>query len=242
VIPYGSEAGGVRRSFGTSGLLYRSNKLLFDEETMSLWSTVLGQPVIGPLVGRGLELPAYPVVTTTWGEWRRMHPRTTVVSIRTGHTRDYREGAAYREYFASPRTMFEVPRTDSRLRVKDEVLALLLPPRSDAASGRRALAISRRFLEKNRLYRLRFAEHELLVVTSAGGASRVYDATGAGVFLRESAPGLLLDNAGRSWRVGEESLRPEGAVAGLLPLARVPARIAYWFGWYAQFPDTELFR
>ena len=23
-------------------------------------------------------------------------------------------------------------------------------------------------------------------------------------------------------------------------LARVPAQRAFWFGWYAQFPDTEL--
>jgi hypothetical protein len=242
VIPYGAEAGGVRRSFGTSGLLYRSNKLMFDEETMSLWSTVEGRPVMGPLVDQGLELRAYPVVTTTWGEWRRTHPRTTVVSIETGHARDYREGAAYREYFASPQTMFEVPRTDPRLRVKDEVLALLLKPRADPAAPRRALAISRRYLEKNRLHRLRFAGHELLVVTSPGGASRVYDGTDAGGFVSGSAPGVLLDDAGRSWRVGEESLRPEDAGAGRAPLPRVPARIAYWFGWYAQFPDTELVR
>ena len=43
VIPYGSEAGGVLRSFGTSGLVYRSNKLMFDEETLSLWSSVEGR-------------------------------------------------------------------------------------------------------------------------------------------------------------------------------------------------------
>jgi hypothetical protein len=80
------------------------------------------------------------------------------------------------------------------------------------------------------------------VLTSAGGASRVYDATDGGVLLRESAPGMLLDGGGRAWRVGEASLRPEAEDAGLAPLSRVPARIAYWFGWYAQFPDTELVR
>jgi Protein of unknown function (DUF3179) len=39
VIPYDSVVGGKPRRFGTSGLLYQSNKLMFDEETMSLWST-----------------------------------------------------------------------------------------------------------------------------------------------------------------------------------------------------------
>ncbi len=66
VIPYDSEAGGRHWSLGTSGLLYRSNKLMFDAETMSLWSTVEGRPVIGPLAGEDIELAAYPVVTTTW--------------------------------------------------------------------------------------------------------------------------------------------------------------------------------
>ena len=51
VIPYGSEAGGLALTFGTSGLLYRSNKLMFDAETLSLWSAVEGRPLIGPLAG-----------------------------------------------------------------------------------------------------------------------------------------------------------------------------------------------
>ncbi|MBA3296373.1 MAG: DUF3179 domain-containing protein, partial [Acidobacteria bacterium] len=101
VIPYESGAGGRRFTFGTSGLLYRSNKLMFDEETQSLWSALEGRPVVGPLAGSGLRLPFHPVVTTTWGEWRRDHPSTTVLSLETGYERNYAEGAAYREYFAT---------------------------------------------------------------------------------------------------------------------------------------------
>ena len=48
--------GGALRKFGTSGLLYRSNKLFFDAATMSLWSTLVGRPVIGRLAGSGLSL------------------------------------------------------------------------------------------------------------------------------------------------------------------------------------------
>ncbi len=68
VIPYDSVVGGRRRSFGTSGLLYRSNKLMFDEETMSLWSTLEGKPVVGALVDTGLQLTSHAAVTTTWRE------------------------------------------------------------------------------------------------------------------------------------------------------------------------------
>jgi hypothetical protein len=242
VIPYGAEVGGVRRSFGTSGLLYRSNKLMFDEESKSLWSTTVGRPVVGPLAGQDLELTAYPVVTTSWGEWRRTHPGTTVVSIRTGHERDYGEGVAYRDYFASERPMFEVPRTDSRLHAKDEVVALLLSPRDTQGAERRALAISRRFLEKNRLHSLSFAGHDLVVVTSPGGASRVYDVAGRRFAGGRARGGELVDGEGRAWLIGEDALIPVDAGAGLAPLARVPARIAYWFGWYAQFPGSELVR
>ena len=51
VIPYESVADGRRIRFGTSGLLYRSNKLMFDDATKSLWNTLEGVPVVGSLVG-----------------------------------------------------------------------------------------------------------------------------------------------------------------------------------------------
>ena len=110
VLPYESEVGGALRKFGTSGLLYRSNKLFFDAATMSLWSTLVGRPVIGRLAGSGLSLRLRSSVTTTWGEWRRLHPDTTVLSIDTGYERNYGEGVAYRDYFATDALMFPVPR------------------------------------------------------------------------------------------------------------------------------------
>ena len=235
VIPYGSETGGVRRTFGTSGLLYRSNKLMFDEETMSLWSSAEGRPVIGPLAGSGLELRDYPVVTTTWREWRSTHPETTVLSLDTGFERDYAEGAAYRDYFASDRLMFTVPRTDRRLRNKDEVLALLVSPPD--GGERRPLAFAADFLRKERLVASSFAGRELVVVTTPDGANRVYDA-GPRRFTRVLPDGLLLDAEGRRYRMDEDALRAEDGDPPVL--ARLPARRAFWFGWYAQFPDTEI--
>ncbi len=124
MILYKSEAGGRRHRLGTSGFLYRSNKLMYDADTESLWSTIHGAPVLGPRAAAGFRLEALSVVTTTWGAWRDRHPDTRVLSLDTGHRRDYREGAAYREYFATDELMFSVPFSDTRLRNKDEVLAL----------------------------------------------------------------------------------------------------------------------
>ena len=150
VIPYESVAAGRHLRFGTSGLLYRSNKLMFDHGTHSLWNTFEGVPVVGALAGSGLRLTPHAVVTTTWGEWRDMHPTTTVLSLDTGHRRDYSEGVAYRHYFSTDELMFPVSKTDNRLPNKEEVL-VMLPDDPSLAGGRRPLAIAAQFLQSNRV-------------------------------------------------------------------------------------------
>ena len=236
VIPFESVADGRHVTFGTSGLLYRSNKLMFDHETNSLWNTFEGVPVVGELAGGGLRLAPRAVVTTTWGEWRRRHPSTTVLSLDTGHRRDYSEGAAYRGYFGSDDLMFPVSRSDDRLSNKEEVLVLRLddPARGGAPAP---LAITARFLGRNRVYHHELAGRRLVVVTSEEGANRVYDA-GDVRFARHLGPGRIADEAGRAWRVVEAALLREDDASEQRP--RVPAHRAFWFGWYAQFPDTAL--
>ncbi|MBX2849653.1 MAG: DUF3179 domain-containing protein [Acidiferrobacterales bacterium] len=115
VIPYKTKHKGQQYDLGTSGFLYRSNKLMYDEATQSLWSTTKGEPVVGPLINKGISLERESVVTTTWGEWKRRHPNTTVLSLNTGHRRDYGEGIAYQDYFNNDRLMFNTPFNDERL-------------------------------------------------------------------------------------------------------------------------------
>ena len=67
-IPYQSEVGGRVYKFGTSGLLFRSNKLMFDEQTKSLWSSIEGSPVVGPLADTGV--PPVSWTPNPLGEWR----------------------------------------------------------------------------------------------------------------------------------------------------------------------------
>lgn len=236
VIPFESEAGGHRLKFGTSGLLYRSNKLMFDHQTRSLWNTFEGEPVVGELAGSGLRLTPRAVVTTTWGAWRRRHPATTVLALDTGHRRDYSEGAAYRGYFGTDDLMFPVSRADDRLANKEEVLVLRLA--DPARPGERApLAVSARFLARNPVYHHDLAGRRLVVVTSGEGANRVYDA-GDVRFARLLGPRRLTDETGRAWRVAEDALVREDDPGVQRP--RVAAHRAFWFGWYAQFPDTAL--
>jgi hypothetical protein len=206
---------------------------MFDKETNSLWSSLEGAPVIGPLVGQGLRLAILPVVTTTWGEWRREHPGTTVLSINTGYRRDYTEGAAYAGYFSTDALMFQVPRLDARLRNKDEVLVLRPSPTSAA----KPLAIAARFLAQHHVYATTLDGRSLVIVTTAAGANRVYNAA-EHTFVPGTDDDHITDETGRTWRVSEGELSETGGSEARL--ARMPAHRAFWFGWYAQHPDTVL--
>lgn len=123
-ILYDTGAGGNNFIFGTSGLLFRSNKLMYDRETNTLWSQMTGRPVLGKLVGSKLELKVLPIVVTSWGEWRKEYPDTKVLDINTGFRRTYKIGAAYGRYFASPNLMFPVGQESKLLPRKALVFAV----------------------------------------------------------------------------------------------------------------------
>jgi len=230
MILYDVAVDGVHHELGTSGFLYRSNKLMYDHATKSLWSTFGGTPVVGPLVGKGIELKTLHVVTTTWKEWRKRHPQSLVLSLDTGHQRDYSEGAAYREYFATDRLMFGVPKLDTRLANKAEVLALRFP-----AAPNEALAIAAHFLRARRVHHDRLGAQEFVVLTDASGANRVYESANVR-FEGWDGERHARDRPGRTWLVAEDKLTgPDGRT-----LRRLPAHRAFWFGWYAAYPNTRL--
>ncbi|MEM6988722.1 MAG: DUF3179 domain-containing (seleno)protein, partial [Pseudomonadota bacterium] len=72
--------GVARPVLRTSGLLIRSNKVMYDVETYSIFDTFKGTAVTGPLAERGVALQQASMVTTTWGEWRKAYPDTTVLA------------------------------------------------------------------------------------------------------------------------------------------------------------------
>jgi hypothetical protein len=232
VILYRTSLEGVDYQLGTSGFLYRSNKLMYDRTTQSLWSTIWGRPVIGPLVGRGIQLERGSVVTTSWREWRRRHPETRVLSLDTGHQRDYSEGAAYRDYFATDELMFNVPKLDRRLKNKAEVLTMVL---EEPPSG--PLAIAADFLAANPLHHDRLGEIDIVVLTDRSGANRVYR-TGGLRFAQWDRDRTAVDTAGDSWQLSEGRL----SAADGRQLPRLAAQRAFWFGWYAAYPETRLVR
>ena len=229
VILYKTRYQGRRHQLGTSGFLYRSNKLMYDRETQSLWNTTWGEPVIGPLVGQNIRLQRSFLVTTTWGEWKRRHPATTVLSLETGYQRDYGEGVAYKAYFSTDTLMFSISTSDNRLNNKDEVLALTFPDHS-----RETMAIAAQYLTKSPIYQNALGDLKFIVLTDSSGANRVFE-TGGIQFVAYDQDSAVTDSEGGQWLLSEDRLSSNG-----MELARLPAHRAFWFGWHAAYPDTIL--
>ncbi len=216
-------------SFGSSGLLYRSNKLMYDEETESLWSSLTGEPVSGTLVSSGIRLPILPMTVTSWREWRRRHPETTVITADTGHSRDYSAGAAYGRYFASPDTMFPVWKRDAVLEPKAWVYAL--------RRGPSAKAYPLEILFAERVVNDHIGSLPVVLVAEPESQSvRAYQRGGRELAEGPSADELVDPVDGVRFRIEEEALVP--AAAGTSRLPRYSGHRAYWFGWYAFFPET----
>ncbi len=204
--------------FGSSGLLYHSNKLMFDRETNSLWNQFTGQPVVGPLTESGITLAIRPVVIVTWAKWRAAHPASRVLSLDTGHQRDYGSGVVYAEYFASPDLMFPTRANQSRLRQKDYVFgirdvgAAKAWPIKAFAGG----AVINDAVGNRAVVLIGDAETRSVRAYERGGRS--FEATAEENRLR--GPGGL-------WQVTEEALLGPGDIR----LTRVPGHLAYWFAW-----------
>lgn len=60
-----------------------ANEVFKDRETGSRWQQSTGEAISGPLKGTHLDL--YPFLRTTWAEWRKQHPNTTVLKPLPGY-------------------------------------------------------------------------------------------------------------------------------------------------------------
>ena len=229
MIAYDMHHRNVIHDLGTSGFLYMSNKLMYDKQTNSLWSTIDGEPVLGPLTKKGIKLKSFPVVTTKWKNWKSNHPDTKVLDIDTGFERNYNEGEAYKKYFSNDALMFPVPDRDSRLDNKDEVLIIRSPRfKTDP------LAISIKYLKKKKIHQNTIADKNVLVITEKDGASRVYYSKN--VKFKSYKKGILTDNKGKVWSVSDEYIISEKGKK----LLRAPSHNVFWFAWYNMYPETRL--
>lgn len=243
----GRAADGAEYDFGSSGFLFRSNKLMYDRQTRTLWNQMSGEPVLGELVDTDVKLDILPIVLTTWESWLEQHPETVVLDIDTGFNRPYEVGSAYGDYFAAEETMFPVWQRSDLLETKERVYAMHLegvpvayPIRTldaegvvnDTVGDINVVVVAQREavnVEGN-------SRRAGLVTYSAGSEVRAY-ARGDAEFLPGPSPDTVVDSEGQVWTV------TEGALIGPNneQIERLGGHLAYWFGWFSFFPETLVY-
>ncbi len=240
---YSAKIEGEPTTFGTSGLLFRSNKVMYDRLTKSLWHQFTGEPIVGPLADSGIKLPFFPLLLATWEEWVDLHPDTTVLSIETGlyasstYAVESDPRAVYNDYFSVAHTWFPVPDRSAVLATKAVVLGVGI--------GEAYKAYPVDILQRERVVNDVLGGEEIVVVgSSVSQGARAYERDGQSFSLgpddtSEGIPGELVDSSGVTWNVLEEHL--VNARDSSEKLARVPTHMSFWFGWYSFHQDTELY-
>ena len=214
-------------TFGSSGFLYQSNKLMYDRQTDSLWNQFTGEPVSGKLRGSGIELKIRPVVITSWAQWKKDHPATKVLDLKTGFRRDYGSGVVYNDYFASPNLMFPALGDEARtLKEKEQIFGLRLE------GGTKAWPLDA--FKGGRILNDHVGRTNVVLIGDADTRTvRAYERKNL-EFDQD------LGTTGEpDWTLTEDHLTsPNGK-----KLDRLPGHIAYWFAWAGYLGEkSELFK
>lgn len=120
-------------SFGVSGRLLHNNLVLYDHQTDSLWSQLLGEAIEGSLAGTRLKLLSAPQLP--YGEWLARHPDGRVVDKRavarqTGLPLERYRQDPYRSYYASEQPGIQednLPRGAAAIKPKRKVVVVRPP-------------------------------------------------------------------------------------------------------------------
>lgn len=218
--------------FGVSGKLIMNALVMYDRQTESLWSQILGVAVEGPLAGRRLE--QVPALMTTWRKWAQLHPDTRALDIGRA-ARD-----SYRAYYAGDEAgILGESRADTRLPKKELVTGVSI----DGA----AAAYPWRELEAALVVNDVVGETPVLVVHDAATrTTALFDRRAAGRVLcfqlkSEGERGAVLidEETGSEWSAWNGASF-DGPLSRAV-LTRLPATSAFWFAWKDFYPETRVY-
>lgn len=113
----------VITEFGVSGKLHSNDLVMYDRYEGNLWQQITGQGIVGPAARRNEKLKPVPIVTITWGEWKKEHPSTLILSRDTGHIRDY-DLYPYGTYEQDDELIFGVKNLNRALPIKTPVYGI----------------------------------------------------------------------------------------------------------------------
>ncbi|MFP5308243.1 MAG: DUF3179 domain-containing protein [Actinomycetes bacterium] len=235
--------------FGTSGRLYRSNLVMYDRQTRTLWSQFAGEAVWGQpeVVGTTLDRVATSLVA--WSEFRAAFPDGLVLARESVPGRDYGRNPYPGHEGNGSGFLFRGP-TDERLDPDSRVLGV------GAEVDPAAVPWDR--LVEERVVELEVDGEPLVAFWAPGQASALdADTVAAGedvgqtaVFERTldgrvltfspapDASARVVDaETGTTWDLFGRAV--DGELVGAR-LAEVPRDDTFWFVWFAFQPDTRI--
>ncbi|RKY93434.1 MAG: hypothetical protein DRQ01_04770, partial [Ignavibacteriae bacterium] len=86
-IVYDRRINGVEPYFGVSGLLRKSDLVMYDNVTESFWQQFIGEAIVGDMVGSKLDF--IPAQIISFKQFKDAYPNGIVLSKDTGYERDY---------------------------------------------------------------------------------------------------------------------------------------------------------
>jgi len=232
-------------SFGTSGLLYNSDLVMYDRQTQSLWPQLSGLASIGRLTGA--QLDRLPIQTVAWADFKEAHPDAWVLSEDTGYDRNYGSNpyVRYDEEDSQPFAFLAL--APKALPVKARVIGL--------GSGEEAVAITLDRLRDEGVMQVSVDGVDVVLFFDPGLTSaldteslaeaRAVGATGAfspnvdGQRLTFTATDMGFTDAetGSSWNVLGQAT--SGPLTGT-SLERIDHVDTFWFAWSAFQPETSV--
>jgi hypothetical protein len=120
-VAWKGNASHVDPTFGTSGLLYESNLILYDRQTETLWSQMLQVGINGPRIRERPE--QLQIIEATFATLQAMYPDAIVMTRDTGHIREY-DRYPYGDYLNSGFMLFQVRHFDNRLFPKARIIGI----------------------------------------------------------------------------------------------------------------------
>jgi hypothetical protein len=240
VVVDGEEVDEITLEFGSTGLLMRSNKLMYDRATNTVWNAMLGTPAWGELAGQNVELERLPVVVSDWATWLEDHPDTSVLSLNTGYDRLYRNGGVYADYFNDPDfIMFPAWQQDTSEQENKEVIFALNINDTPKAYPLKTIVpevVVNDTLAGDNVVIISEASPERAFFEPGGATVRAYE-RGDFTFVSGDSRHEVVDQNGTIWQLTEDALiSPNGET-----LDRLPGHLAFWFGWYGFYPETLVY-
>lgn len=199
---------------------------MYDRQTDTLWSHVLGRAVAGPL--KGAELEMVPLTHTTWKAWRDSQVgQVAVLTVRDAKGRDN-----YQAYYESKKTGI-IPRAvvDERLDGKARILGVMAPGLA------KAYALDD--LRREKVIHDNLGKHQLVIVYDEVGDSGVAFATTSKTERFRLENTQLVDSTTQSLWSPLSGVCVSGPRQGE-ELERADQTLAFWFGWLDHFPQTQL--